>query len=141
MQASASDLQRHNVDLVRSSVRAGNPRAVYERFDEVCHPDFEWHPRMVGFGKETYVGKDGFRQYVEDMEATMDEVDLAVTEVRAVGDHQVLLVGRLRMLGKGSGVPLDTEWALLYRIESGLARSGVAFDSHAEAEEAARAQA
>jgi SnoaL-like domain len=110
--------------------------------NEFFHPDFEWRPRMVGFGKETYVGRDGFGQYVEDMEATVDEVDLAVADIRAIGEDHVLLTGRLRMIGKGSGVPLDIEWALLYRIEGGLAKSGAAFNSHAEAEEAAsRAEA
>jgi SnoaL-like domain len=137
-----TDVQRRNVELVRRAVEAGGIRGVHERFDEFCHPDFEWRPRMVGFGKETYVGRDGFGQYVDDMEATVDEVDLAVGDIRSIGADQVLLTGRLRMVGKGSGVPMDIEWALLYRIEGGLAKSGTAFDSHAEAEEAAsRAEA
>jgi ketosteroid isomerase-like protein len=136
-----TEVQRHNVELVRAAVDIGNLRGVYERFDEFFHPDYEWRPRMVGFGRETYIGRDGFRQYVEDMEATVDEVDLAVADIRPVGDDQVLVLGRLHMVGKGSGVPMDIEWALLYRAEGGLAKSGVAFDSHAEAEEVADAQA
>jgi hypothetical protein len=91
---------------------------------------------MVGFGKETYVGKDGWGQFVDDMEATW-EIDLTFGEIRAVGDDHVLFAGRLRLIGKGSGVPLDSEWAILYRLQAGLLQSGTAFDSHAEAEEAA----
>jgi hypothetical protein len=71
-----SDVQERNVELVRSTLGAGDQeglRSFYARFDEFCHPDLEWR------------------------------------------------------------------WAILYRIEDGLLRSGTAFDSHAEAEDAARA--
>jgi len=135
-----SDVQRRNVELVQRVSEVGDTeglRRIGERFDEFCQPDFEWRPRMVGFGKEAYVGSDGFRQYVDDMEATIGEVDLTLAEIREVGDDHVLLVGRLRLVGKGSGVPLDSEWAILYRVAGGLLQSGTAFNSHAEAEEAA----
>ena len=137
-----SEVQERNVELLRSGTELGRReglRGLYERYDDFYHPDFEWRPRMIGFGKDTYVGRDGFRQYVEDMEATFDEVQLTTEEIRGIGDDQALFLGRARFVGRGSGVPLESEWAILYRMEDGLARSGIAFDSHSEAEAAAHA--
>jgi len=135
-----SESQRANVRLVERVNEISNAqglRGIVDRFDEICLDDFEWRPRMVGFGKDAYLGRDGMRRYVDDMEATVGVPDLTVAEIRPVGSDHVLLVGRLAMVGKGSGVPLDSEWAILYRVAGDLLQSGVAFDSHAEAEEAA----
>lgn len=137
-----TDVQRRNVELVQRAYElvdtggTGGLRRVHERYDEFCQPDFQWRPRMVGFGKERYLGRDGWGQFVDDMEATW-EVEMTLAEIRAVEDDHVLFVGRLRLVGKGSGVPLDSEWAILYRLQAGLLQSGTAFNSHAEAEEAA----
>ncbi len=134
------EVQPRNVELVRSGVELADReglRALYEHYDDYYHADFEWSPRMIGFGKDTYVGRDGFGQYVEDMEATFETVRLTTGEIRAIGDDHTLFLGQARFVGRGSGVPLDSEWGILYRIEDGLARSGIAFNSHAEAERAA----
>ena len=53
------------------------------------------------------------------MQETTDEVDFEIAELRPVGDEHVLLLGRLHLLGKGSRVPLDMEWAI-----SGASRPG-----------------
>ena len=139
-QETMTDVQLRNVELVRrlSEVGGGDSgRTLHDHFDEFFEPGFEWRPRTIGFGKDAYLGRDGFGQYVDDMEASFEQVDLTIAEIRPIGDHHVLLVGRLRVVGKGSGVPVDSEWAILFRVAAGLAQSGTAFDSHAEAEEAA----
>lgn len=135
-----SAIEARNVDLVRRVTEIGQTqglRALARQWDEFCEPDFEWRPRMIGFGKEAYTGKEGFLQYVEDMLATVGEPELTPSEIRPVGDDRVLLIARLLVVGQGSGVPLDSEWAILYRFAGDRMKSGTAFDSHAEAEEAA----
>ncbi len=133
-----TEVQRQNVDLVRRVNELGGSSAdmgaLVERFDEFFRPDANWKPRMMGFGRDAYVGRDGIRQYVDEMQETTDEVDFEIAELRPVGDEHVLLLGRLHLLGKGSRVPLDMEWAILWGFEAGLIRSGVAFNSHTEAE-------
>jgi hypothetical protein len=135
-----TEIQRRNVELVRriSEVGGGDSgRSLHDQYELFFVPGFEWKPRTIGFGKKPYFGKDGFGQYVHDMEMSFEEVELTVAEIRPIADDHVLLVGRLRIVGKGSGVPVDSEWAILFRVEAGLVRSGTAFDSHAEGEEAA----
>ncbi len=135
-----SAIEVRHVDLVRRIYEIGEAdglRALAERFDEFCRPDFQWRPRIIGMGKDAYVGSDGFLQYADDMIATVGEPELTLGEIRGVGDHHVLLLGRLHLTGQGSGVPLDSEWAILYSFDGDLLQSGIAFDSHAEAEEAA----
>jgi ketosteroid isomerase-like protein len=105
-------------------------------FDEFCAPDFEWRPTMSGFDEDVYVGREGYRRYLEEMVQTITEVAFEVQDVRPAGEGQVLVLGRLHLAGRESGEPTETEYALAVRVEEGKLRSTTAFASHTEAEEA-----
>jgi ketosteroid isomerase-like protein len=72
---------------------------------------------------------------VANVEAIFDRVDASVDDVRELGD-QLLALGHLRARFR-SGVTLDTEIAWLFRYRDGLVVWGHAYQSHAEALEAA----
>jgi ketosteroid isomerase-like protein len=108
-------------------------------FDELCSPAFEWSPAMLEFGEETYVGREGYRRYLEEVVANVTDVAFRLEDVRSVGDGQVLVLGRLRLASREGGEAREGEYALAVRVEEGTLRSCTAFASHAEAEEAARA--
>jgi hypothetical protein len=69
------------------------------------------------------------------VDATFEELGATVQEVRDLGDS-VFALGHLRARFR-SGVPLETEIGWLTRYRDGLGVWGRAFQSHAEALEAA----
>jgi ketosteroid isomerase-like protein len=132
--------QGQNLDLVRRMLEVGENEGLdglVARFDEFFDPDVEWVPRMVGFGERTYRGRQGFEEYVRDVGETVGEMGFSPGEVRAVDDDRVLALGRVHAVGRESGLPLEDEYAFLYRLEEGRIVSAHAFLSHAEGEEAA----
>ena len=50
------------------------PLGVLERYDEHFHPAAVWEPAVSAFGAEDYVGRDGMRRWIDDMEAVADRV-------------------------------------------------------------------
>ena len=104
-------------------------------FEELCRPDLEWRPAMVGWGKETYFGQDGYRQYLRDVIEQVKEISFRMGEIREVDEDTVLVLGSL-YLAPREGESVDGEYAMLYRIEDGLLRSCVAYRSHSSALEA-----
>ena len=136
-----SEVQRRNVAIakrVSELNERGGVEAVESAFDEFFHPDFEWMPGLAGLGAEVYRGRDGFREFIADMNTIATDSPVTVAEIRAVGETHILTLGRLYFVGKGSDLTLDSEYGVVYRVEDGRARSGCSFLSHAEAEAEAR---
>jgi ketosteroid isomerase-like protein len=135
-----TDVQRRNLEISRQLVelyeREG-PWAVEARFDEFFHPGFEWTPAVSALGDRTYVGREGFRSWQEDLFTIADEVEQTDFESTAIGDRVVLVLSRLRMVGKKSGASFESEYGAVYEMEDGRGVSGRACLSHAEARTAA----
>jgi ketosteroid isomerase-like protein len=106
-------------------------------FGEICAPQFEWRPTMVGSGKETFVGREGYRRYLEELITSVTNVSFRVEGVRSAGTGRVLVLGYLNLAGRTGEEPVETEYALLCVVEGERLRTCTAFASHAEAEEAA----
>jgi hypothetical protein len=138
-----SDVQRANEELVESVakvVEANGPAGLLDVFDAAFHPDFEWHPGIVGLSRISYSGREEFREYLTQIKATSRRVELRDWTVRAAGDNHVLLTGDLRFESREKEhVAFDAEYAVLYCVEDVRLRSGRSFSSIAEAEEAAMA--
>jgi ketosteroid isomerase-like protein len=129
-----------NVEFVRrvvATVEEEGLQGLDLHFDELCRPDLEWRPRIVGAGKETYFGREGYREYLRDVVEQVSEISFTLGDVRPVDEDHVLVLGRLHIANREGGDPIDSEYAMLFRIEDDLIRSCVAFASHAEALEAA----
>jgi ketosteroid isomerase-like protein len=84
-----------------------------------------------------YHGHEGLRQWWANVDATFEELEARVEEVRDLGDA-VLALGHLRARFR-SGVTLDTAIGWLTRYRDGLAVWGRAYQRHTDALEAARA--
>jgi ketosteroid isomerase-like protein len=128
------ELVMRTVEIIESEGLQG----IDIHFDELCSEEFEWRPTVVGSGEETFVGREGYRRYLEELITSVTDVSLRVEEVRAPGGGRVLVLGYLR-IGRGGGEPTETEYALLCVVEGERLRACTAFASHAEAEEAAGA--
>jgi hypothetical protein len=88
-----SEVQRRNVAIakrVSELNERGGVEAVESAFDEFFHPDFEWMPGLAGLGAEVYRGRDGFREFIADMNTIATDSPVTVAEIRAVGETHIL---------------------------------------------------
>jgi ketosteroid isomerase-like protein len=130
-----------NVEMVRRSLEAmegGNRDAFRELIDQIAHPEVEWTP-LIGTGVEgSYQGREQIANFFEDFVGSF-EVRYEDREIRAFGDRFVLLLARMRLKGRESGVEVDQELGSVYEFEDGLLRRGRAYPTHEEALAAAEA--
>jgi ketosteroid isomerase-like protein len=69
----------------------------------LTHPDVEWRSFFAELSEGgVYRGHDGMRKYADDLRDAWEMVRAEVDDGVAVGDV-VLLVGRIRYRGRGSG--------------------------------------
>ena len=105
-----------NLNLATEIVDAVARRDV-PRLIELTDPDVEWRPFATGLMEEgVYRGHDGIRQYVRDLDDAWELLRADVDDRLAIG-ASVLLVGRLRYRGRGSGVETENTagWAIKFR--------------------------
>ena len=127
-------MSEENVEAICGTIDAWN-RGDLDAYLEGFHPEAEWHPGVTRVDGTVIRGHDGIREWWADIHTTFEELTVTIAEFRDLGES-VLGLGRVRGQSK-SGVPLDAEYALLMHPRDGLAVSGRAFTSHAEALEAA----
>ena len=122
-----------NVELVKtflSYLDQGGVKPIELRLETFCHPDVEWVPAMITYGKERYTGIEEYREYLQQaMRSQGGEID--VQEVRAVGPDRVLALAWVRYTGDGQDI--FSEYALLVRVKDGLFKTIRSFTSHAAA--------
>jgi ketosteroid isomerase-like protein len=128
-------VSQENVELFRKGVEAYN-RGDIEPMLEIWHPEAAWYPFTAAVeGDEAYHGREGLRQWWANIDATFEEFEASLEDVRDL-DDTILALGHLRARFR-SGVTLETEIGWLARFRDGLAVWGRAYQSHAEALEAA----
>jgi ketosteroid isomerase-like protein len=104
-------MSQENVEIVRAMMDAV-ARQDLTRLIELTDPEVEWHSFLAQLGEgSVYRGHDGMRRYVRDVSDAWEFLRTDVDDVLAVGDV-VVVIGRLRYRGKGSGV--ETESAAGY---------------------------
>jgi ketosteroid isomerase-like protein len=128
-------MSQQNVEALKRGVEAYNRRDI-EPFMDLFHPDAEWYPFTAQVeGDEAYNGHEGLRQWIVNTNATFEESEASIDEVRDEGDI-VLALGHLHARFR-SGVTLDSEIGWVVRFRDGLAVWGRTYESHAHALKAA----
>ena len=129
-----------NVELVRRLYELHNrgADAVLAAYEQLCHPDTEWVPAVVGGAEgRSYRGREGLARWYREREEAFEDASVEIEECRAVGEDVVLLLGRSRARGRASGIEMDEKVGILIHIRDGLIQRNQAFGSHRQAEEAA----
>jgi ketosteroid isomerase-like protein len=111
-------MSQENVEIVQQLVDAIAEQDL-SRLLELTDPDVTWQSFFAALREgATYRGHEGIRQYVSDIADTFDLVKVQIDDTLTVGD-MVVVVGRLRYRGKGSGVESDAAAGYLLQIRDG----------------------
>jgi ketosteroid isomerase-like protein len=129
-------MSRENVELVRRGHEAFNHRDL-DAYLEVADPDMEFTPyerAIEGLG--AYRGHEDVRRWWKEALETLPDFQVEAREIRDLGDV-VLVHGRLHGHGAGSGASFDREYWGIFRCRNRRVSWWHAFQSEAEALEAA----
>ncbi len=139
-QSELSPAQQANLSLGQRFAElyeTGSLWAPLDHFDEFCHPDLELRPAIVELGDKVFRGREGFREWIAGIDAVASEHMIEAIEIEAVGEDHLMALGKMRMVGRESGVAVESEYGMLGRIEGGRFIEITAFLAHAEAKLAA----
>jgi ketosteroid isomerase-like protein len=130
-----TSLARRNLEAVERSIEvieSGDAARAPELIREIAHPEVEWTPLIASGVEGSYRGRERLAAFFEDFvgsfEARYDD-----RELRPLGDEAVLLLCRLKLRGRESGLDIDQEMGSVFEFEDGLIRRGHAYPTHAEA--------
>jgi ketosteroid isomerase-like protein len=123
------------LERLRDSYNRRDPEA----WVDVWNPDCEWHPFLTARveGDPGYHGHNGMRAWFEDVGEMFEETQVDLEQYRQVGDR-LLVVGRMTARDRVSGEEVSSEVAWVVEPKGERFQRGWAYDSHDEAERAAR---
>lgn len=102
-----------NVDIMRSVYEA-TAQDMYAVLD-VLAPDAEWHTEAGGPLESVYIGPEGARRWLEQMEAAFDDYRIEPEKFVAEGEYVIVPVrvwARAKDTGIEAEVPIVHVWLL-----------------------------
>jgi ketosteroid isomerase-like protein len=128
-----------NVETARQTFEAIRRRDI-DGLVDFYDPEIEFQP-LTGMEVELggYKGHAGVRRYLEEAAEVWDEMLPHADDVRAVGDHVVIL-GGCAVRGRGSGAITDSPMAWVLTFRDGKVLRHRAYRTSDEALEAAGLQ-
>ena len=129
-------MSRENVEIVRG---------VVERFMatgdvtwDVLDEDLEVHDHDILDGRD-YRGHTGFGLWLDDWAVAWADWSYDAEEFIDAGDHVVVVI-RMKVVGRSSGVYVERQDALVYKLHNGKVTRLDYYNSRQQALEAARIQ-
>jgi ketosteroid isomerase-like protein len=129
-------MSRENVELVRQIIdanRSDRLQAAIEAAVALSHPTIEFTSIMAAVSPQTYRGHDGIRRYFNEMADSWEEWRNETEEVFDAGPDMVVVVFRSSVIGKASGVAVETQRAMVCVLSEGKLLRGQVYPSRAEA--------
>jgi ketosteroid isomerase-like protein len=107
--------------------------------DQVYDPDVEFNPLPAGeAGGRTYRGIDGVIAFFDELNERFSHVRYEPPQFHPVGEELVVVLTRLNGLARDTGLPMRQDLSLVYEFSEGLAHCVTAYETPAEALEAAQ---
>jgi ketosteroid isomerase-like protein len=132
---------RSNADKLRILYEAfdlGAAEAAMPLIPKTFHRDVEFNPlEAKGAGGRTYRGFEGMAAFFGELDQALEGVRYEPPQFHPVGEEIVIVFTRLVGSERDSSIPLRQDLALVYEFSEGLVRCVTAYDSPAEALEAA----
>jgi ketosteroid isomerase-like protein len=127
-------MSQENVEVVRRMFEAYEKRDMPAVLAGV-HPEVEVHPGLVGVLEGTvYRGRDGFKQFLEEVDVAWVEYRIEPEEFRDLADT-VLVLGRARGRGR-DGIVVDAHAGWVAVMREGKVRRWQSFANRHDALEA-----
>jgi ketosteroid isomerase-like protein len=124
-----------NADVVRDAFEQWNT-GEREQFLARVAPDVEINVASSRVsGGAPFRGHEGYRDWVETMEESFETWELRPDHFEEREDA-VLVLGRMYLRGRASGIELDQETGWIVDVRDGMMHRLRSFLSHAEAREA-----
>jgi ketosteroid isomerase-like protein len=112
-----------NLELAQQGYEVLN-RGEIERFvSEFTHPDYEFHTGVQVPSIPSVVrGRDALREWIQQWyeEPWEGQLQMEIERIEELDDGRVLALLTLRAKGRGSGAPVDTEYAHILTFREGL---------------------
>ena len=111
-------MSEENVELVRRRFAAalgGDWETALEDLD----PDVEVHDYDIPDAGGVFRGHDGYREWVKHWTEGWESTRMEDPEFRSVGDDCVIVLFRMVAVGAHSGLELERDDAVVYRIRAG----------------------
>ena len=129
-------MSQEDVEVVRSLFAAWG-RGGLDAAAEVWHPQIDWRAAEGALDDVGEIrGREAMRAYLQDWLEEFDEFGVEIEEVIDAGQN-VVAVQRISGRAKGSGVPTDLRFAVVYTIRDGKIGRGREYWTKDEALEAA----
>ena len=117
---------------------SGGAGAAAPLIEEIFDPDLEFNPLETGdVGGRTYRGREGMLAFFGELHAAFEEVRYEPPQLYPVGDELVVALTRLAGIARETGLPLQQDLSLVYEFSGGRVRCVTAYDTPADALEAA----
>jgi ketosteroid isomerase-like protein len=113
-------MSQENVEAFRRAIDAYNRRDI-EAFLEVFDPMVETHPLTLAmFGQEAtmYRGHEGIRQFIQDVDEALPQMQVEQLEIRDLGER-IVASGRLHARGRTSGAEIESPVGWLVDFKDG----------------------
>ena len=110
-------MSQDNVEIVERAIAAINARDL-DGYLACCTEDIELHTPLAAVGG-VYVGADGIRQFMVDIEEAAPDFRLDLQRAEAVGADQMVASVRTSSTGRTSGIPLGFDSTDVYDFAEG----------------------
>jgi ketosteroid isomerase-like protein len=117
-------MSEENVDRFLKAVAAFNrlgegDAAALEEYMGFWDPEVRFEPQQAAL-EGGYSGHDGMRAWLADIALHYEYGHMRYSDVRDLG-NQVLAIGVLRVIGRGSGIDIEVPLAFVVTYRDGLA--------------------
>ncbi|MBA3262901.1 MAG: nuclear transport factor 2 family protein [Thermoleophilaceae bacterium] len=117
--------------------KAGDYEQLGDFFVANATPDVELCTRLGGLGGEPYIGHDGVRAWLADIQENFESFTPWQEEVLEAGADRVVAVGGIRFRARESGIDMNVPWGWIYEFSTGRLNRMLFYGSPGEALEAA----
>jgi ketosteroid isomerase-like protein len=118
-------MSEENIEVVRRTVEtfaAGDDVFV----KGLVSAESEWHPAPELPGVETYVGAEGFAEFMTLWTEDFEDWKVRLRDVRGQGDR-VVAFAHQEGVGTISGAPVDMDFAMVFTLRDGVVTDVRAF--------------
>src|SRR5947208_1755155 len=129
-------MSQENVEIVRGMYRPGDPTGFFQLLDEDVELDVSRRP-LVPDHPGLVRGKQAAIEFYRQYWGTWADYVVEPEKILKAGNDDVVVVQRERGQGKGSGVPFESRWALIYTLIDGKISRITHYGSEQSALEAA----